>query len=407
MKVKPSDGPGRKPTPWYARSVHTMRCLTVFVSLLSMAAGSLGCSKTSEQGVPPAASSVAPPIAASVPAVTGSAKVGWGEPGAAFQKGAPFSILMHADTPLRLLKGKSFDKESDVHMSLDRVRKGQLSAFAAVLFVDSKYHEEGAPYYCQRATKKIDSELSEHADVLRAGLEAKDFEKNWKSGHLTWFRTLEGSWCLQGKVASIDSYYATGIRMIGLTWQDDHDFATSWTYYGHVGLTAIGRQAVQRMNQLGIIVDVSHMSDRAVEDVLSVAKAPVFASHSNARAVCDHPRNLKDDQIRKIAATGGIVGINFYTLHLRKKGKATVADVVQHIKHIRDVGGIDCIGLGSDFDGINKGPEGLETSAELPNLRKALEDEGFTASEIAAIFGGNFLRAFADVERRARELGGS
>jgi len=386
-----------------------MKRLFHLATILVLTAASLGCSKKSEEAAPPTASGVVsvPLVAASVPAVASSAKAGWGDPGAAFLKGAPFTIFMHADTPLRLLKGKSLDKESDVHMSLDRVRKGQLSAFAAVLFVDSKYHEQGAPYYCQRATKKIDSVLSEHADVLRVGLTSGDFEKNWKTGHLTWFRTLEGSWCLQGKLASIDEYYATGIRMIGLTWQDDHDFATSWTYYGHVGLTALGRKAVQRMNELGIIVDVSHMSDRAVEDVLSVAKAPVFASHSNARAICDHPRNLKDDQIRSIAATGGVVGANFYALHLRKKGKATLADVVQHIKHIRDVGGIESVGLGSDFDGISKGPEGLETAAELPKLRKALEDEGFTAAEIAAIFGGNFLRAFGEVERKARELGGS
>jgi membrane dipeptidase len=309
---------------------------------------------------------------------------------------------MHADTPYQLMKGKSMEKETDVHMSFERLRKGQVSAFAAVLFVESKFHEQGAASYCGRATKKIDDLLETQSDKVRPALAAADFEDNWRSGHVSLLRTLEGSWCLGGNETSIDALHASGIRMIGLTWENDHDFATSWTYHGHVGLTARGRKAVARMNELGIAVDASHMSDRAVEDVLAASKAPVFATHSNARSVCNHPRNLKDEHIRAIAGTGGIIGVNFYPLHLVKGGRATIADVVKHIRHLRDVGGIGSVGLGSDFDGIGRGPSGLETAAELPNLRKALLEDGFTEEEVASIFGGNFLRAMAGVERAAR-----
>lgn len=310
-------------------------------------------------------------------------------------------MLMHADTPLRLLKGKRIDREDDVHVSLPRADKGQVSAFAAVLFVDLAHHESGAEAYCKRATERIDRDLADHADRLRVGLRSRDFRDNWRTGHHTWFRTLEGSWCLLGRVETLDHYYATGVRMIGLTWHDDHAFATSHGYRGPVGLTDLGRRAVRRMNELGIAVDVSHMSDRAVDDVLAASRAPVFASHSNARALCDDSRNLTDDHIARIAKTGGVVGINFYTAHLRKGGRATLQDVVRHIEHIRDVGGIGSVGLGSDFDGIPRGPEGLETAAQLPALRRALSERGFSDADVAAIFGGNFLRAFEQVERFA------
>jgi membrane dipeptidase len=357
--------------------------------------------------------SKAPPSAAveasasasvAVPVASASAKdPGWGLPGAPLNKDAPFTLLMHADTPYQLMKGKRIDAPKDVHLSLDRMRAGHLAAFAAVLFVEKKFHEQGAAQYCKRATEKIDAVLGSHASDLRPATSTAEFEANWRSGHRSLFRTVEGSWCLHGKTA-FEDLHASGVRMIGLTWEGDHDFATSWVDYGHVGLTARGKRAVTRMNELGIAVDVSHMSDRAVDDVLAVAKAPVFASHSNARAVCNHPRNLKDDHIRAICASGGVIGLNFYPLHLRKSGKASLSDVVAHVRHVRDVGGLGCVGLGSDFDGIARGPEGLETPAELPNLRKAIVEDGFTSDEVASIFGGNFLRALGGVEKARKSL---
>ena len=373
-------------------------------AILSLLLITCGCDELKRApSVSPSPSPSAPATSASAPAVP-DASVGWGEPGAEFLRCSPFAVFMHADTPYRLMKGKSIDRETDVHLSLERIRKGKVGAFASVLFVPTKYHEQGTVHYCTQATKKVDAMLAEHASSLRPGLRVEDFEINWKAGHVTVFRTIEGSWCFQRKLDALDSYYALGVRMIGLTWEGDHDFATSWLDYSGTGLTPLGRKAVERMNELGIAVDVSHMSDRAIEDVLSIAKGPVFATHSNARAVCNHPRNLKDDHIRRIAATGGVIGMNFYPLHLRKTGKATLQDVISHIRHVREVGGINAVGLGSDFDGITRGPEGLETPAELPNLRRALQEGGMSDADIAAIFGGNFLRAMRGVEQTAAKL---
>lgn len=360
----------------------------------------VACPPQEDPRAEPARPTIAPVVTPSASTAPAASSVAWGPSGAAFLADTPFTMLMHADTPYQLLKGKRIDRETDVHLSLTRIRKGKLAAFAAVLFVDGKYQKEGALSYCNRAVERVDTVLREHSDLLRPALGVGDFETNWKSGHASVMRTMEGSWCLDGRIGSIDAYHAKGFRMIGLTWQDDHDFATSWTYHGPTGLTALGKKAIARLNQLGIIVDVSHMSDRAIDDVLAEAKAPVIASHSNARAVCDHPRNLTDEHIRRIAATGGVVGINFYDLHLRKAGRAKLQDVVRHIVHVRNVGGLDCVALGSDFDGISRGPEGLETAAELPNLANALRAEGFKGEEIAAIFGGNFLRALRSVEER-------
>jgi membrane dipeptidase len=313
-------------------------------------------------------------------------------------------MLMHTDLPYRLMKGKRIDAERDMHMSLLRVRRGGIGAFAAALFVDGKHQKQGAVAYCRQATRKIDDMLKNHQTELAPALRVEDFENNWRAGRTSVLRTIEGSWCFQGKADTIDEYYATGVRMIGLTWQGDHDFATSWTDSSATGLTAAGRMALDRMNRLGIAVDVSHMSDRAIDDVLASARAPVFASHSNARSVCGHLRNLTDDHLRRIAASGGIIGINLYPLHLRTDGNATVDDVVAHVRYIRDLVGVGAIGLGSDFDGIDRGPKGLETPADLPVLRRALRDAGFSDADIAAMFGGNFLRAMRQVEQRAHAL---
>lgn len=330
-----------------------------------------------------------------------------GEPGADYLRHGPFTMLMHADTPYRLMQGKSIDRESDVHLSVPRIRRGGVGAFSAVLFVEGRYQRKGAADYCARATSKIGQVIEQHADLLAAGRSADDFVRNWRAGRTTVLRAIEGSWCLGGRVEAIDEQYALGVRMIGLTWEGDHEFATSWADSSGKGLTELGRRAVERMNQVGIIVDVSHMSNASVNDVLSIARAPVFASHSNARALATVPRNLNDDHLRRIAQSGGIIGLNLYPPHLRAKGNATVADAVAQIRYLRDLVGIQAIGLGSDFDGIAQGPAGLETAGELPNLRAALAESGFSADDIAAVFGGNFLRALRNVELQAIKLSGS
>ena len=167
------------------------------------------------------------------------------------------------------------------------------------------------------------------------------------------------------------------------------------------GLTEVGIAFVEEMERLGMIIDVAHLNDAGIRDVFLHTKKPFVASHSNARAVCSHPRNLTDEMIRALSERGGVMGINYYGGFLRDvpaggEDVSRVADMVAHMKHIRNVGGIQVIGLGSDFDGMGGDLE-LKTAADLPRLAQEMERQGFTAGEIEAVFAGNVLRVYREL----------
>lgn len=161
------------------------------------------------------------------------------------------------------------------------------------------------------------------------------------------------------------------------------------------------------MNDLGIAVDVSHMSDAAIWDVIEVSRAPIVASHSNCRAVHDHRRNLPDDLIRTICADGGVIGLVFYWRYLSGDRDASMQDVVAHAKHLKEVGGAQCIALGSDWDGDVGVLADLDGASQLQDLRQQLLDAGFSEQEVDGIFGANALRALTEIERIGLELDGS
>jgi membrane dipeptidase len=183
----------------------------------------------------------------------------------------------------------------------------------------------------------------------------------------------------------------------------------------HNGLTEFGREVVQEMNRLGMIVDISHVSDKTFWDVLSVSKAPVFASHSSARALAGIARNMTDEMIRALAEKGGVVQINFGCDFVsqasadarrakRKVPRAKLEDVVAHIEHVVKVAGIDAVGLGSDFDGVDCVPIGLDDVSQFPNLTRALLERGYTAEQIQKIYGGNTLRLMRAVEQATEAM---
>ncbi len=171
----------------------------------------------------------------------------------------------------------------------------------------------------------------------------------------------------------------------------------------HNGLTSFGRQVIAEMNRLGMIVDISHVSDKTFWDVLEVSRAPVMASHSSCRALCDHHRNLSDEMIRALARKGGLIQINFAPEFLTRRDSppAGIEDVVAHIAHAVKVGGVDAVGIGSDFDGIDRTPVGLEDVSRFPALTRALLERGFSAADIRKIYGANFLRLMRAVEAAA------
>lgn len=202
--------------------------------------------------------------------------------------------------------------------------------------------------------------------------------------------TLEGGEVFHGGLDTLDHYAALGVRAAALVWNNENQLAYPAVKGPGPGLTLYGERVVVGMHDLGMAVDVSHMSLRGVEDVLSLGGPPPMASHSCAFALCPHPRNLTDDQLRAIFAAGGYVGVAFYPVFLHPSGKADVDTVIDHIAHLCDLGGQKHVGLGSDFDGIECCPQGLAHAGEVPNLFRRMEERGFEESLVRAVAGENF-----------------
>lgn len=204
--------------------------------------------------------------------------------------------------------------------------------------------------------------------------------------------TIEGGEAIEGSLAVLRMLYRLGVRAMTLTWNSNNELAGAALARGNRGLTPLGCEVVAEMNRIGMALDVSHLSDRGIEDALRLSTRPVFASHSNARAVFDSPRSLSDAQIRAIAERGGTVGVNFYHKQLTHRNTACIADIVRQIQHIVSVGGIDCCAIGSDFDGMPQYPEDLRTSRDLPALTDALLQAGFSEREVRQIMYENLRR---------------
>jgi len=261
---------------------------------------------------------------------------------------------------------------------------------------------------------------------------------------------IEGGHAIEDSLRILDDYYDLGVRYMTLThtntnnWADSSGDISRTEVRHHNGLTPFGKDVVHEMNRLGMLVDISHVSDKTFWDALDASRAPIFASHSDARALANAPRNMTDEMIVALAKKGGIIDINFNCGFLSQRfrdqvsaksaetaarlkaatagknlgeletdqieGKiqaqlgikpATIADVVAHIDHIRKIAGIDAIGIGTDFNGVECVPEGLEDVSKLPNLTRALLEKGYTAEDIRKIYSGNFLRVMRAVEMAA------
>jgi membrane dipeptidase len=354
----------------------------------------------------------------------------------------PLIVDGHIDTPQRMLDLRSdiSVRLEDGHVDVPRMRDGGLSAAFFSIWVDQGYGPGSA---FRRALDLIgavraladtdhDVELATTADEVRAAV---------ARGHTALLMGVEGGHAIENSLAKLDSLYRLGVRYLTLTWNNGNDWAgSSLDARRHGGLTAFGRQVVQRMNELGMLVDVSHVSDATFWDVIATTTRPVIASHSSCRALASHPRNLSDDQLRAIARTGGVVGINFYPVflddHFRRqyadlrgrlqpavdsiralyRGRPGAADfaenqflaahmdsldvppverLVDHIEHAVQVMGVDHVGLGSDFDGVSVLPRPMKDVTSLPLVVAALQARGYSEGDVRKILGDNFLRLLA------------
>lgn len=226
-----------------------------------------------------------------------------------------------------------------------------------------------------------------------------------ESGKVASILSIEGGEALLGDISVLRMMYRLGVRSIALTHNHSNQIADSamearlpGSVYD-AGLTVFGREVVQEMNRLGMVIDVSHISDKAFFDIMEITDQPIIASHSNSRRLCGHPRNLSDDQIRTISSNGGVIGVNLFPVFLNNKGSASVRDVIAHIEYIAALAGIEHVGIGSDFDGIGSLPAGIRGVEDIHTIFNELMMLNYNQDDIMMISGLNHMRILQSVLR--------
>jgi membrane dipeptidase len=219
------------------------------------------------------------------------------------------------------------------------------------------------------------------------------------SGTLAGVLAIEGGHAIRYDITKLREYYDLGARYMTITWNNSIGWAVSAqdARSATVGLNAFGQQVIRTMDSLGMLIDVAHTGIKTIKDILAITKNPIIDTHAGARALNNHYRNLTDEQIDSIAARGGVIGVVFYPSFLSSTGRATIDSVVRHIDYIKNRVGVDHVAIGSDFDGIETVPVGLEDVSRLPNLTAALLRKGYSIPDVHKILGGNALRVFTQV----------
>ena len=312
-------------------------------------------------------------------------------------------IDAHCDTLHHVLEGRGTlgDGIPNAHIDLPRLRQGGVDVQVFACWVPVALQRHGATTFALRLVETFHRQVEAYPDALCLVRTARDIDEAMAAGKVAGILSLEGAEPLDGSLDVLGAFYRLGVRWLGLTWNYRNAAADGVAETGSGGgLTRFGVDLVHACAEMGIVVDVSHLSPAGVEHVLAEAKGPVVASHSNARALRDHRRNLTDDQARGIAATGGVIGVTFVPSFLTDDPQnATIDHVLDHIEHFVGVVGVEHVGIGSDFDGLieEKAPRGLEDASQYANLRAGLRARGFSEADIAAIMGGNWLRVLRAV----------
>jgi len=362
-------------------------------------------------------------------------------------------IDTHADTPQMLLD-EGYDlaqPDSPYMVSIPKMRQGHLGAEFFSIWVDVTWPKQDLIHRALDLIDAVNEQVARHSDVLGMATTADEIVRLHLQGKFAILMGVEGGHIIEDDLRVLDIYSRLGVRYVTLThtantgWADSSGDQPKWN-----GLTDFGKQVVARMNRLGMMVDISHVSDKTFYDALAVSKAPVIASHSSCRAICNVPRNMTDDMIRALAKNGGVMDINFYSGFLsqayadayKKVEKQLDAElaaararyasqgkrlpypeaekiqqsvlkdlpapsytaIADHIDHAVQVGGVDHVGLGSDFDGIDSAPVGMEDVSKLPDLVRELARRGYSEQDLKKILGGNLLRVMRQVERVSRDM---
>lgn len=301
------------------------------------------------------------------------------------------------------------------HTDIERLRKGRVGAQFWSVYIPSESVAEGAARVQLEQIDIARQVIARYPDQFELALGASDIERVFGSGKIASLIGIEGGHAIENSLGALRAYYDLGVRYMTLTHSLTIDWADAATDAPrHNGLTAFGKEVVREMNRLGMLVDLSHVAPATMNAALDVSVAPVIFSHSSARAVTDHPRNVPDDVLRRLPKNGGVVMVTFVPGFISEKVRthtgngrvpdATLADVVAHIEHIRKVAGIDHVGIGGDFDGISSTPVGLEDVSTYPALFAELVRRGWKDDELRKLAGENLLRVLRESEAVARKL---
>jgi membrane dipeptidase len=361
----------------------------------------------------------------------------------------------HDDTTQRLLDDK-FDlgvRHSDGSIDIPRMREGNLSAIFFSIWMSGKITGAEAVKRAEAQIRAVHEQVRRHPNDLVLATTVSEVRAAKRKGKIAVLMGVEGGHMINSNLDVLRSFANSGVRYMTLTHSVNVEWADSSTdKAAHNGLTDFGKDVVRAMNKLGMIVDISHVSDKTFYDALEVSKAPLFASHSSCRAICDAPRNMTDPMMKDLAAQGGVIQINYHVgflsqefrdaekkdpkinediaLQVRQRcggdgneacellegdritrefvaqGKlprVEYSKIIEHIDHAVKVAGIDHVGLGSDFDGANM-PYGMEDATTLPKITEALLSKGYSEGDVRKILGENTLRVMTDVARVSREL---
>jgi membrane dipeptidase len=332
--------------------------------------------------------------------------------------------------------------------NIERMKKGGMTAEFFSLYVKPWYVEHGGS--ARRTLDMIDSvyrAIERHPRDLMLATSVADIRRAKRQGKIAALMGIEGGHAIEDSLPTLREFYRLGVRYMTLTWNNTNNWADAGRgEKKHHGLSDFGKEVVREMNRLGMLVDVSHVSDETMSDALDVSKAPIIASHSSARALSDVPRNIPDDLLKRIAKNGGVVQVNFYSVFVDTKTVSPQSDerearlksqqaaidekykndperraeesdkleaanplpplpiskLIDHIDHIVKVAGIDHVGIGADFDGANDMPEGAQDVSMLPNITYELLKRGYSERDIRKILGENLLRVLAEAERVSR-----
>lgn len=304
-------------------------------------------------------------------------------------------VDLHNDIMLDVQSGKrDITRQSPVgHSDLPRFREGGVDVQVFALFVHPSEADRGR----QRVSALLDAFdqlAASNQSALSSVTSVAGIRQLHGTGRLAVVLAVENGSALEGDPAYVDVLFRRGVRMMGLTWNSSNGLADGALESTHGGLTPVGRAVLQRMQDVGMVVDVSHLSEKSFWDVLAATHGPIVATHSNAAGLTPHQRNLTDNQLRAMAERGGVVGVNFVPAFL---GGASLVQILEHVTYLVSLMGADSVALGSDFDGFTGRVNGLEDVSRLPALTAALLDRDYEPETVRKILGENALRVFGEV----------